>query len=139
MDPFRLAEVSTAGLLAQKARVEAAAANLAHVHASSADPAARYRPVAAVIQATPSRFGMAWHDAAGPTVHIVPSDGPPRRAYEPGHPHADADGIVSYPGVDPTREMLTVMGALRAYEANLAALQATRSLAARALDIGGRA
>ena len=138
MDPFRLAEVSTAGLLAQKARVEAAAANLAHVHASSADPAARYRPVAAVIQATPSRFGMAWH-AAGPRVHIVPSDGPPRRAYEPGHPHADADGIVSYPGVDPTREMLTVMGALRAYEANLAALQATRSLAARALDIGGRA
>ena len=40
---------------------------------------------------------------------------------------------------DPTHEMLTVMSALRAYEANLAALQATRSLAARALDIGGHA
>jgi len=138
MDPFRLAEVSAGGLLAQKARVEAAAANLAHLHASSADPAARYRPVVAVIHAAPSGFGNAWQ-AARPAVRIVPSDAPARRAYEPGHPHADADGIVSYPGVDPTREMLTVMGALRAYEANLTALQATRSLAARALDIGGRA
>ena len=138
MDPFRLAEVSAAGLLAQKSRVEAAAANLAHLHASSADPAARYRPVVALIQAAPSGFGTAWQ-AAGPAVRIVPSDAPDRRAHEPGHPHADADGIVRYPGVDSTHEMLTVMGALRAYEANLAALQATRSLAARALDIGGRA
>jgi len=138
MDPFRLAELSVAGLLTQKARVEAAASNLAHLHASSADPAARYRPVAAVIHAAPSGFGTAWQ-AAGPDVRIVPSDVPARRAYEPGHPHADAGGIVSYPGVDPTHEMLTVMGALRAYEANLAALQATRSLAVRALDIGGRA
>jgi flagellar basal-body rod protein FlgC len=138
MDPFRLAELSAAGLLAQKARVEAAAANLAHLHSTAADPAARYRPVAAVIDTAPSGFGAAWQ-AAGPTVRMVPSDAPARRAYEPGHPHADADGIVSYPGVDPTREMLTVMSALRAYEANLAALQATRSLAARALDIGGRA
>jgi flagellar basal-body rod protein FlgC len=139
MDPFRLAEISAAGLLAQKARVEAAAANLAHLHASSADPAARYRPVAAVIHAASSGFGSAWQAAGRPVVRWVPSDAPPRRAYEPGHPHADADGIVSYPGVDPTHEMLTVMGALRAYEANLAALQATRALAVRALDIGGRA
>lgn len=138
MDPLRLAELSAAGLLAQKARVEAAAANLANLHASSADPAARYRPVTAVIHAAPAGFGAAWQ-AAGPTVQLVPSDAPPRRAYEPGHPHADADGIVSYPGIDPTHEMLTVMSALRAYEANLAALQATRSLAARALDIGSHA
>ena len=63
MDPFRLAELSAAGLLAQKARVETAAANLAHLHASSADPAARYRPVVAVIHAAPSGFGNAWQAA----------------------------------------------------------------------------
>ena len=138
MDPFRLAEVSAAGLLAQKSRVEAAAANLAHLHTSSADPSARYRPRVAVVQAPPIGFSTAWQ-AAGPAVRIVPSAPPAPRAHAPGHPQADADGIVSYPGIDSTHEMLTVMSALRAYEANLAALQATRSLAARALDIGGRA
>jgi flagellar basal-body rod protein FlgC len=59
-----------------------------------------------------------------------------RMAYEPGHPHADAAGMVAYPAVDSTEEMMTVMTALRAYEANLAALQTTRTLAAKALEIG---
>jgi flagellar basal-body rod protein FlgC len=57
--------------------------------------------------------------------------------YEPGHPHADENGMVSYPAIDSTQEMMTVMAALRAYEANLSALQVTRMLAAKALEIGG--
>jgi flagellar basal-body rod protein FlgC len=137
MDPFRLSELSAAGLLAQKARVEAATANLAHLHASSADPAGRYRPVSAVIHAMPG-FAAALRGAPALQVQWVPRDVAPRLAYEPGHPHADAGGMVSYPGVDPTQEMLTVTTALRAYEANLACLQATRTLALRALDIGSR-
>lgn len=142
MDPFRLSALSAAGLLAQKARIEAAAANLAHMHTSSADAAGGYRPLSAVIRAVPAGFADALRGAGAalpaPHAQLVARADAPRRAYEPGHPHADAGGIVSYPAVDPAQEMLSVMTALRAYEANLACLQATRSLAVRALEIGGR-
>jgi flagellar basal-body rod protein FlgC len=57
--------------------------------------------------------------------------------HEPGHPDADARGFVSYPAVDTLREMLTLITATRAYEANLSALNAARSMAQRALEIGG--
>ncbi len=72
-------------------------------------------------------------------IELVPQAGlAPRPAFEPGHPHADAQGMVSYPAVDHTQEMITVMTALRSYEANLAALRTTRVLAAKALEIGGQ-
>jgi flagellar basal-body rod protein FlgC len=61
-----------------------------------------------------------------------------RKVYEPGHPDADATGMVSYPAVDHMHEMMTVMTAIRAYEANLAALQATKTMATKALEIGGQ-
>jgi flagellar basal-body rod protein FlgC len=61
----------------------------------------------------------------------------PRLVHEPGHPDADARGFVAYPAVEPLREMLTLMSATRAYEANLSALNAARTMAQRALEIGG--
>jgi len=57
--------------------------------------------------------------------------------HEPGHPHADKSGMVRYPGVDHLSQMVSITEALRAYEANLAALQTARAMASRALDIGG--
>jgi flagellar basal-body rod protein FlgC len=57
--------------------------------------------------------------------------------HEPGHPLADARGFVSYPGVDAAAEMVSLMGASRAYEANVAAMNTARVLALKALDIGG--
>jgi flagellar basal-body rod protein FlgC len=62
----------------------------------------------------------------------------PRMVYEPGHPYADAQGMVAYPGVDHTTEMMNLNTALRAYEANVVAMNAARTMAARTLDIGGQ-
>jgi flagellar basal-body rod protein FlgC len=70
-------------------------------------------------------------------VAVQPLNLPPRLVHEPGHPDADARGFVAYPAVDPLREMLTLMSATRAYEANLSALNAARTMAQRALEIGG--
>ena len=61
----------------------------------------------------------------------------PRLVSEPGHPYADANGMVRYPGVNHLEQMMVITEALRAYEANVAAMQAAKSMAARALDIGG--
>jgi len=58
--------------------------------------------------------------------------------YEPGHPDADAQGFVTYPGVDPVASMLDLITISRSYEANLKAFDITRSLLQRTLDIGGQ-
>jgi flagellar basal-body rod protein FlgC len=140
MDNFKAFQISAAGMTAERARLDAAALNLANANASSAPGTAGYRPVKAVIHTEPTAFSTMVHGQAPalPKAQVVPqSDVAPRLAYEPGHPHADASGMVAYPGIDHTSEMLTVISATRAYEANLAALQATRAMMNRALDIGG--
>jgi flagellar basal-body rod protein FlgC len=54
---------------------------------------------------------------------------------DPGHPDADANGIVYYPNVDPATEMINAMVAARAYEANVTAMEATKSIIAGTLRI----
>ncbi|ARN19330.1 flagellar basal body rod protein FlgC [Piscinibacter gummiphilus] len=143
MDPFRAAEISASGMVAQKTRIEAAAANLANMHTANTASGSNYAPVTVVVRAAQTAFAQAFEGAApapsSVVAEVVPqAGGAPRLSYEPGHPDADASGMVSYPAIDHTREMMTVMTAMRAYEANLAALQATKALATRALEIGGQ-
>lgn len=143
MDPFRATEISASGMVAQKTRIEAAAANLANMHSAHTVNGPNYQPVTAVIRSTGSRFAQAIGEGAEllttVTAELVPQRrAGPRTVYEPGHPDADATGMVSYPAVDHMHEMMTVMTAIRAYEANLAALQATRTMATKALEIGGQ-
>lgn len=63
---------------------------------------------------------------------------PPRRAYEPAHPQADAEGFVSYPGFDHAAEMALMVKTSRAYEANVIAMNAARQMYAKAMEIGRR-
>lgn len=142
MDMFRATEISASGMVAQKTRIEAAASNLANMHAAQGANGKVYQPVTAVIRSQPVDFASALSGGPGQLatakVELRPQAGVAvRSVYEPGHPDADAAGMVSYPAVDHMREMLTVMTAMRAYEANLAALQATKTMVNRALDIGG--
>jgi flagellar basal-body rod protein FlgC len=143
VDYFRAIEISAAGMAAQKARVEAATLNIANMYTSAAPGAAGYRPIKAVISTVPTSFALALDGGRQPLMlakaTMVEQTGVTTRlAYEPGHPNADAAGMVAYPAVDSTEEMMTVTTALRAYEANLAALQVTRTLAAKALEIGSQ-
>jgi flagellar basal-body rod protein FlgC len=143
MEYSRAIAISAAGLAAEKTRIEAATLNLANMSSSIAPGTAGFRPVKALIHARALPFSRLLDGATGPgflaQAQIVPqSTVATRSVYEPGHPDADANGMVSYPAVDHTAEMLTVMTALRAYEANLAALEVTRTMATKALDIGGQ-
>lgn len=142
MDNFTIFQISAAGMSAQQARIEAAALNLANMNTSIAPGTAGFRPLKAVIHAVRAPFASVL-DGTQPLLlakaELLPQTGAAvRTAYEPGHPDADANGMVSYPAVDHTQEMITVMAALRAYEANLAALETTRTLALKALDIGSQ-
>jgi len=66
---------------------------------------------------------------------IVEDDQPGPSVYEPEHPDADADGYVIYPNVDVATEMVDMLSAARAYEANVTVIQTTKDMAAKALDI----
>lgn len=138
MDYSQAVAISAAGMAAQQARVTAATLNLANMNVSSAPGSVAFRPVTAVIHAR-TTFADALNSLPLAQAEIVTQEGEATRlSYEPGHPFADAQGMVAYPSVDSTREMMIVVSAMRAYEANLAALQATRALAAKALEIGGQ-
>jgi flagellar basal-body rod protein FlgC len=59
-----------------------------------------------------------------------------RAEHEPGHPDADQNGTVLYPNVNPVSEMVHLMLASRAYEANVAVLRTGKAMAQKALEIG---
>ena len=67
---------------------------------------------------------------------IVEDPSPPRMVYDPGHPDADQDGYVAMPNVEIVKEMVDMISASRAYEANVTAINAAKSMALKALEIG---
>lgn len=141
MDYQRSFALSAAGMAVERMRVEVAAANLANAHAVQAPAHPGYQPMR-VLSAPPSFAALvegADPAQALPAATVETTYAAARLVHEPGHPLADARGFVAYPGVDPATEMLALMSATRAYEANVAALNTARTLALKTLDIGRNA
>jgi flagellar basal-body rod protein FlgC len=130
--------ISAAGMDIERLRVDVAAMNLANANVAVSASGEGYRPMQVV--ARPGTAGFAaqfdqWLQA--PAVSVEPTLAAPRQVLEPGHPLADDKGFVRYPAVDHTTEMFTMMNAMRAYEANVAAMNMSRAMVLKALDIGG--
>ena len=68
-------------------------------------------------------------------VSIAEDQAPNRMVYDPGHPDANAEGYVSMPNVDPVTEMVDLIAASRAYEANVTAMQTAKSMFSKTLDL----
>ena len=58
----------------------------------------------------------------------IDTDTPLRKTYDPGHPHADQDGNVTYPNIDMVNEFVNAMEAGRSYEANISAMQMSKEM-----------
>ncbi len=144
MDYRSIFHVSASGMDVEKLRLDTAALNLANIDTSVPPGGTAFKPMRVVSQAVMPSFGEWMQIQSGASAGgvgmaaVVETDAAPRIVHDPAHPHADAHGDVRYPGVDHTGEMLTVMSALRAYEANVAALGAARTMASHALEIGGQ-
>jgi flagellar basal-body rod protein FlgC len=127
-------DISTSGLVAQRTRLNIVAANVANARnilnsQGEYDP---YRRRFAVFGSGDPAGGLAQG------VHVADiriDEGPLRPVLEPGSPYADEDGYVYYPNVDPVIEQMNAMEASRAYEANISALEATKSMFSVALQI----
>lgn len=144
MDYAQVFEISSTGMHAQKMRLEVAAHNLANVNTVNQADGQPFQPMRVVtraaMKASYASFDqvMGAQSLAGVSIAVVPDlDSVPRIVHEPGHPNADANGMVKYPGVNHLEQMMAITEALRAYEANVAAMQAAKTMASRALDIGG--
>jgi flagellar basal-body rod protein FlgC len=71
-------------------------------------------------------------------VGVVSDPSPPHMVYEPGHPDADANGYVAMPNISTVNEMVDMMSAQRAYEANIAAIDSAKSMFQQAISIVGQ-
>ena len=131
---------SASALTAERTRIEVAVSNLANAESTRSADGTPYRRRDVVL--APDRVNafdaaLGRSGATGVTVAAVVEDAAPfRRRYEPSHPHADENGFVSLPNVDAPQEMVDMLGAARAYQANLAAIGIIRDMVARALELG---
>lgn len=145
MDYQAASVIGAAGMAVQKLRADTAALNLASAGTSRPPGSVPYRAARVVVQtsAAPSfadlmQTGQLPSRLLPQAAGIVTVDSTPRMMHEPGHPHADDKGFVAYASVDTLAEMLNIMNASRAYEANIAGMRATRAMALKALEIGGQ-
>jgi flagellar basal-body rod protein FlgC len=78
----------------------------------------------------------AMNDAPAVAItEVVTDTREPIKRYEPNHPHADKDGYVLYPDINPAEEMINILSATRSYQANLEARKSTGEMKNRTLDI----
>lgn len=144
MDFFNSINVSSSALTAERTRMNLISSNLANANATRTPEGGPYKRKDAVFAATPleNRFDRALDGATAKQVRqvevsqIIEDQNPPRMQYDPGHPDADPQGYVAMPNVNVVEEMADMIGATRAYEANVTAVQAAKSMAMKTLEIG---
>ena len=132
---FGAMEISSSALTAMRTRMDAIASNIANMETTrnAAGQPVPYRRKEVVLAQ-----GAKPGEPAGVRVAAVVEDMSPfRQVYAPGHPDADASGNVLYPNVDLNREMVSAVIAMRAYEANVAAFEASRTMVTQALRLIG--
>jgi flagellar basal-body rod protein FlgC len=146
MDFGTVAAISASGLEAERLRLDVSAINLANLHTTRTLQGGPFRPLRVVVgtRSLPPFSPVLQRGGDGilrqaAVLAVQQTNVAPRLVHDPAHPDANAKGFVAYPGVDSVTEMVNVMTAVRAYEANLAVLNAAKAMATRALQIGGAA
>jgi len=127
---------AASALDAQRARMEVAVSNLANAESTRGPDGQPYRRRSVVLETTTPTGPSFNVQAAGVRVaEIVQDQADFRRRFEPSHPDADADGFVAVPNVDVPEEMVDMLGAARAYQANITAIGLIRDTVQKALEL----
>ena len=139
-------DVSATGLTAQRLRMDVTAENLANAQTTRGANGQPYRRKEVILQEIPqggfgSQLAAAMGTGAsarpgGVEVAAIAEDSTPGKlVYDPGNPDANAQGYVRMPNVDTVSEMVDLIDASRAYEANVTAMQSTKQMLAKTLDL----
>ena len=133
MDIF---DVSASALDAQRVRMNTIASNMANAQSTKSADGGPYAKKNVVFQT----LKMGGNDDPGlegvKVTGIVEDQKPPVVVYDPGHPDADENGYVSMPDINVIEEMVNMMTALRAYEANVKAFNISKGMYQKALELG---
>lgn len=144
-------DVSASGLTAQRLRMDTIANNMANAETTrTANGTGPYRRQVVVFEARPGQSASSFKSLLKENMAIQTGNGvrvkeirevnqeeaPYRRVFDPSHPDADQQGYVNYPNVNIIEEMVNMISATRAYEANAKMIESTKAMAARALEIG---
>jgi flagellar basal-body rod protein FlgC len=143
-------DISTSALTAQRLRMDVISSNIANAETTRAkmvngkwEP---YKRKIVTMEPNSTPFSQVLQNAMGGSqgaagqgvkvTRISDDTAPDKLVYNPSHPDADQDGFVRLPNVDVLKEMVDMMSASRSYEANVTALNATKSMISKALEIG---
>ena len=131
-------DISGSALTAQRLRMDVISENIANAETTVTDNGEPYRRKVCVMGERQS-FSSALDSAMAKGVmvtNIIEDNSDFEMEYDPDNPLANEDGYVLMPNVDEVEEIIDLMGATRSYEANVTALNATKNMAAKALQIG---
>ncbi len=129
-------DIAVSGLKAQRTRINVIANNIANSQTTrTAEGRGPFRRQLVVLRGEPlephldpRKFGV-W------VKRVLSDPSPPRLVYDPGHPDADSEGYVAYPNVDVAMELVDLVSAQRAYDANLAVIVSDKRMMQQALEI----
>lgn len=146
MSIFNSINVSASALTAEKTRIDIIAKNMANVNTTRSTGGMPYRRQMPVFQEDKgksfsnylSKYSNKVNGEGVKVSKIVEDDSPFKLVYEPGHPDADENGYVKMPNVDIVKEMVDLISAQRSYDANVTAMNASKSMLMKALEIGRR-
>lgn len=144
MSFFNSINVSATGLTAERLRMDIISKNVANANTTKTSNGLPYRRQVVVFKEKEGSFKNILNNlrgvskvGAGVEVSEIKEDKTPfKRIYNPGHPEADEKGYVLMPNVDTVTEMVNLISATRAFEANVTALNTSKSMAMKALEIG---
>lgn len=144
MNLFNMLDVSGSALLAERQRAEVVVSNLANAETTrtpGGGPYQKHEVVFGSTQIAPPSFTQTFDSVADSEVRgvrvvkVVTDSAPPIERYDPSNPDANAKGYVSYPAINPAEQMVDLLEASRAYQLNVDAVQATKSMITQALTI----
>lgn len=144
MDLFSALDISASGLAAQRDRMNVVSSNLANSHTTRTAEGGPYKKKNVVFEAQAVRdsFDQVLQDRLQDQVQAVrvvgvrDSTRPPLKVYDPAHPDADQEGMVQMPDINLMSEIVDMISATRSFEANVTAVNATKGMAMKALEIG---
>jgi flagellar basal-body rod protein FlgC len=145
MTLFNSINISASALSAERIRMDVIAKNIANANTTRTSGGSPYRRQMVVFEENKQKpFSKYLSDASKQLLQgkgvkvsgIVEDDRPFKKVYDPGHPDANEEGYVLMPNVDTVSEMVDMISATRAYEANITAINSSKSMIMKALEIG---
>ena len=143
MDFLTSMQIGASGLTAQRQRMDTIASNLANIETTRTPEGGPYKRKDVMFTALPlDPFSTTFNDALADQVRqvtvteVVEDQSPPTMVYNPNHPDANTEGYVAMPNINLMEEMVNLINATRSFEANVQSINAAKSMALRAIDLG---